>query len=54
MPSIKGEGCLPKDDLTELVYLVKVITKGEGGKKFRKMDDVFYEQPLMSICQRNG
>ena len=28
-----------------LLNLVKVMTKGEGGQKSLKIDDVFYERP---------
>ena len=42
----QGEGVCQKMILiTDIAYLVKMITKrDEGGQKYQKSDDVFYEQ----------
>ena len=54
----KGEGDLPKGDITPLAYLVKWVTRGERprGQKSQKMGDIIYRWPFCWIFGqiRNG
>ena len=51
--SIKGDGGLPKDDLNQKAYVVKMMTKGRGCQKSQKNDDVFYKRPT-NACTKLG